>query len=90
MLKKAGEGHHVFPSGCDSGLSDHCSSDLVGASDSRTSQQDLLHLLRDQGEQVSFLAVACWRVMGHSAFPLTSSGQEYECRVPSTAAPQPY
>lgn len=50
MLKKAGEGHHVFPSGCDSGLSDHCSSDLVGASDSRTSQQDLLHLLRDQGE----------------------------------------
>lgn len=28
--------------------------------------------------------------MGHFASPLTSSGQECECRVPSTAAPQPY
>lgn len=50
MLRKTGEGHHVFPSCYDSGPSGHCSRDLVGAGDSTAAQQDLLHLPGDQGE----------------------------------------
>jgi len=59
VLKKSGEGHHVFPEGCDSGPSGHYSSDLVGAIDSTGAQQELLRLSRNHREQVSFMALAC-------------------------------